>query len=62
MGRGRGRGGEELTLISALTSALGALLDINLNLDKATMMNVMSRCTQSLELFSRKGRTINRTY
>jgi hypothetical protein len=54
-----GRGGEELTLIFALTSALGALLDINLNLDKGTKMNVMSRCTQSLELFPRKGKTIN---
>jgi hypothetical protein len=56
---GTGRGGEELTLISALISALGALLDINLNLNKATKMNVVSRCTQSLELFPRKSRTIN---
>jgi hypothetical protein len=59
MGRGRGRGGEEFTLVSALTPALGALLDINLNLDKATKKNVMSRCTQSLELFPRKDKTIN---
>lgn len=61
MRMGRGRGGEELALISALTSALGALRDINLNLDKATKENVMSRWTQSLESFPRKGRTINRT-
>ena len=36
---GRGRSGEELTLISPL----GTLLDINLNLDKATKKNVRSR-------------------
>jgi hypothetical protein len=61
MRMGRGRGGEELTLISALTSALGALLDINLNLDKAKKKNVMSRCTQSLEFFrGRAERSIDR--
>ena len=43
MRMGRGRGGEELALISGLTSTLGTLRDINLNLDKATKENVMSR-------------------
>ena len=50
---GRGRGGEELALISGLTSTLGTLRDINLNLDKATKENVMSR--------GRAERSIERT-